>query len=115
MGRTTKIDYATYDAELDQWSCKSCGYSSNKMGIYNHHRIHIKSHKCEICDPERRFSTKKDLRRHVDVYHSATTPGKTIEKHHCTKCDKVFSRADNLTRHNKEFHDGQTRHRSRGY
>ncbi|XP_075869814.1 zinc finger protein PLAG1 [Nelusetta ayraudi] len=105
----TKLGYkrhlALHAANSGDLTCQVCMQPFPSTGVLLEHlKTHAgkssggtkeKKHHCEHC--ERRFYTRKDVRRHMVVH----TGRKDF---HCQYCAQRFGRKDHLTRHVKKSH-----------
>jgi len=58
-------------------------------------------HACPVSDCKTTFTRKSDLRRHNDTVH------RPQNRHNCPFCCSCYTRADNLTSHVNEMHNGR--------
>uniref|UniRef100_A0A0K2U4P3 C2H2-type domain-containing protein n=1 Tax=Lepeophtheirus salmonis TaxID=72036 RepID=A0A0K2U4P3_LEPSM len=97
---------AMHSAELGALDCKICHKELvNREALMNHLKVHYgsrsaksseeKKFPCDQC--ERRFFTRKDLKRHSVVH----TGDREFPCHHCTQ---RFGRKDHMVRHAKKSH-----------
>ena len=100
-----KKHIALHAAAAGELVCKICekDFESTEL-LLQHIKLHSgksngskeKKHKCEHC--ERRFYTRKDVRRHMVVH----TGRKDFL---CQTCGQRFGRKDHLVRHTRKSHD----------
>ncbi|XP_070556719.1 zinc finger protein PLAG1-like [Ptychodera flava] len=97
---------ALHAAAAGDLTCKICNKDFESTDILLEHiKVHSgksngvkeKKHKCEHC--ERRFYTRKDVRRHLVVH----TGRKDFL---CQVCGQRFGRKDHLVRHSRKSHSG---------
>ncbi|XP_077990896.1 zinc finger protein PLAG1-like [Glandiceps talaboti] len=98
---------ALHAAAAGDLTCKICNKDFESTDILLEHiKVHSgksngvkeKKHKCEHC--ERRFYTRKDVRRHLVVH----TGRKDFL---CQVCGQRFGRKDHLVRHSRKSHSGE--------
>ncbi|KAL5606796.1 hypothetical protein BROUX41_003176 [Berkeleyomyces rouxiae] len=90
--------------------CETCGKRFQRISeLSKHRRYHLKDHKCAHAGCEAAFSTRKDLKRHVNSAHSTSKTGHVCRMPGCGKnvSRKVYNRSDNFLRHLRtaHFHD----------
>ncbi|XP_059757615.1 zinc finger protein PLAG1 isoform X1 [Balaenoptera ricei] len=105
-----KRHLALHAATSGDLTCKVCLQTFESTGVLLEHLkshagkssggVKEKKHQCEHCD--RRFYTRKDVRRHMVVH----TGRKDFL---CQYCAQRFGRKDHLTRHMKKSHNQELR------
>ncbi|PHH49902.1 hypothetical protein CFIMG_002950RA [Ceratocystis fimbriata CBS 114723] len=87
--------------------CETCGKLFQRTSeLSKHRRYHLKDHKCTHNGCEAAFSTRKDLKRHINSAHSTSKTGHVCRMPGCGKnvSRKVYNRSDNFLRHLRTAH-----------